>query len=63
MSVENIKVEHLRKKGFQSLEKWLENPNHVYIGREMSFYVVGAKKSKWTNRSPCTKRKFGRMRR
>jgi len=39
----------LRKNGYNSLEEWLKEPNHIYIGSEMSFYVPGAKKSKWAN--------------
>lgn len=39
------------------MENWLENPKNVYIGRNMSFYVKGAEKSKWHN--PYTVKKFG----
>lgn len=63
--VVNIKVNHLRKekcgccgKTYQNLEEWLKNENHVYIGRNMSFYVKGAEKSKWNN--PFTVKKYGR---
>jgi len=54
----NIKKEHLKKKGYDNLEHWLENENHIYIGRNMSFYVPGAVKSKWAN--PYSVKKYGR---
>ena len=56
-TVRNIKVKYLRPE-YNNLEKWLEDPNHVYIGRNMSFYVPGAKKSKWAN--PFSVKKYGR---
>lgn len=64
-----IKVDSLKKSGcncekckgktFKSLEEWLNYSTlHVYIGRNMSFYVKGAEKSKWHN--PYTIKKYGR---
>lgn len=54
----NVKVKYLRQKGYNSLQEWLDaNPNHVYIGRDMSVYVQGAKGSKWKN--PFTIKKCG----
>lgn len=53
-----IKVSELRKIGYDSLKEWLKDPNHIYIGRNMSFYVEGAIKSKWNN--PYTVKKYGR---
>jgi len=47
--VVNIKVAELRKRGYRNLEHWLEDPNHVYIGRNMTFYVPGSVASKWKN--------------
>ena len=44
----NISVKQLRPE-YENLLEWLENPNHIYIGRNMEFYVPGAKKSKWHN--------------
>ena len=49
MSVVNIKKKELIKRGYRDLEHWLETDNHIYIGRNLSFYVKGAKKSKWAN--------------
>ena len=46
------------KLGYKDLQHWLENPNHVYIGRNMVFYVSGAVKSKWSN--PFSVKKYGR---
>jgi len=54
-SVVNVKVAELRKNGFTSFREWQENPNHIYIGRNMSYYVKGAHKSKWANPYPVTK--------
>ena len=54
----NCRKENLKKLGYKDLEDWLGNPNHVYIGREMSFYVKGAKGSKWAN--PFSVKKYGR---
>ena len=32
MEVVNVKVKHIRPT-FQNLQEWMEDPNHVYIGR------------------------------
>lgn len=56
--VQNCKKENLIKLGFTDLETCLKDPNHVYIGRNMSFYVKGANQSKWAN--PFSVKKFGR---
>ena len=55
-TVVNIRVANLRNLGYDNLEKWLENPLHLYIGREMHFYVKGAHKSKWHN--PYSTKKY-----
>ena len=55
--VENIKVAYLRKNGYINLIKWLESPDHMYIGRQMQ-YVNGATDSKWKNPFPVEK--YGR---
>ena len=44
----NVKVAELRPE-YQNLTEWLEDDSHIYIGRDMSFYVDGAYKSKWHN--------------
>jgi hypothetical protein len=50
MSVVNSKVSQLRKQGYATLEDFLAaSPDHVYIGRDMSYYVKGAVGSKWRN--------------
>lgn len=48
MSVINVKVKNLRALGYNSLEDWLRDPNHVYIGRYCKF-IKGARGSKWAN--------------
>ncbi len=45
-----IKKDILKKKGYADLQDWLnKSSNHVYIGRNMIFYVPGAVGSKWKN--------------
>lgn len=57
-SVICVKKANLVKLGFRDLLHWLEDPNHVYIGRNMSFYVKGAKASIFAN--PFSVKKYGR---
>ena len=45
----NISKRFLKLSGYRDLIHWLENTDNVYIGRDMSFYVPGAKGSKWKN--------------
>jgi Domain of unknown function (DUF4326) len=54
-TIVNVKKQYLIKNGYKDFEDWARDPNHVYIGREMSFYVKGAKKSKWANPFPVKK--------
>ena len=44
-----MKVGFLRRQGYNSLMDWLQNPDHVYIGRRNA-YVDGADESIWANR-------------
>lgn len=44
-----IKVAELRKRGYDSFEEWVKNKEHLYIGRNMSFYVKGAVASPFGN--------------
>lgn len=41
MSIINIRKKELQKIGYKDFEDWNKNDNHVYIGRNMSFYVPG----------------------
>lgn len=56
-TVINIRKANLNKLGFRDLEHWLEDGNHIYIGRN-NCYVKGAKGSIWKN--PFSVKKFGR---
>lgn len=47
--VVNIKKEHLKKRGINSFNEWKQNEKHLYVGRNMDFYVKGACGSKWEN--------------
>ena len=47
----DIHKENLKKLGYNSLEEWLLDPNHVYIGRHL-VYVKGTFNSKWRNPYP-----------
>jgi len=53
-----VKKQSLNKQGYRDLKHWLTNPNNVYIGRNMTFYVPGAEGSKWKNPFPV--KKYGR---
>lgn len=55
MSREDVHVKNLRKLGYDSLEKWLEDPDHVYIGR-CNRFIAGSFHSKWKNPYPVTKK-------
>jgi len=54
----NVSIKNLQKIGYKNLEEWLQNPNHIYIGRNMNLYFKGAIKSKWYN--PFSIREHGR---
>src|SRR5439155_1729332 len=57
VSVINIKKKFLVEKGYKDLDDWLKNPDHIYIGRDMTHYVKGAIASKWGN--PYKVSKYG----
>jgi FMN phosphatase YigB (HAD superfamily) len=50
--VVNIKKEFLVQNGYTDFSDWASYDDHVYIGRDMSFYVPGAKGSIWQNPYP-----------
>ena len=54
----NVKKKYLNEKGYTDFQEWIKDPDHIYIGRDMSFYVKGAKGSKWAN--PFSVKKYGR---
>jgi len=57
MVVINCSVKELRKNGYESLQKWLdESPDNIYIGRGER--MSGANKSKWSNPYPVAQ--YGR---
>ena len=58
IEVINICKKELQKHDYRDLEHWLENPNHIYIGRNLTFYVKGAIHSKWAN--PFSVKKYNR---
>ena len=45
----SLKKAALIRRGYKSFEDWNSDPNHVYIGRNMSCHVTGALGSKWGN--------------
>lgn len=51
----SVKKQNLKKLGYDNLEEWLKDSNNIYIGRDMSFYIKGAKGSKWQNPFPVKK--------
>lgn len=55
----SVGIANLKKLGYKSLEEWLNDPNNVYIGRDMSYRIKGANKSKWAN--PFSAQTYGRV--
>ncbi len=49
MQVVNVRKKNLNENGFTDFEDWVKCKDHVYIGRNMNFYVKGAVGSKWRN--------------
>jgi len=58
MSIINVKKTNLKKLGYSDFQEWIQDNNHIYIGRNMSFYVPGTTQSKWAN--PYSAKKYGR---
>ena len=58
MDVVNIRKKNLNAMGYDNLELWLQDPRHLYIGRDMTRYVKGSRKSMWSNPFSCEK--YGR---
>ena len=56
--VVDVHKAELVKRGYRDFADWAARPNHIYVGRNMSFYVPGAHGSKWAN--PFTVKKYGR---
>lgn len=54
----NCKKANLVKLNYKDLEDWLSVKNHLYIGRDMTYYVPAAHGSKWANKFSV--QKFGR---
>lgn len=48
---------NLKAMGYDSLEHWLEDPQHVYVGRNV-VYVAGARQHEFAN--GFTVKKYGR---
>jgi len=55
--VVNVRKAELVKRGYRDFEDWASRPGHVYVGRNMNFYVRGAHGSKWAN--PFSAKKYG----
>ncbi|VBB17750.1 protein of unknown function DUF4326 [Yasminevirus sp. GU-2018] len=53
--VVNVKKSELVKQRYNDFEDWASSENHVYIGRDMSFYVPGTVGSIWQNPFPVAK--------
>ena len=45
----SLKKYSLSKRGYESFEDWNSDPNHLYIGRDMTHHIAGALGSKWGN--------------
>jgi hypothetical protein len=46
----DVHKKNLQKRGYDSFMQWKEDSNHLYIARNMSFYVPGAEASIWGNK-------------
>jgi hypothetical protein len=57
MEVVNVKKKFLNKQNYANFEEWNRIDNHVYIGRNMNFYVAGTFASKWQN--PYSVKEYG----
>ena len=57
--VVNVKKRYLNQDGYVDFQHWQNSSptQHLYIGRDMSFYVPGTTKSKWCN--PFSIKKYG----
>jgi hypothetical protein len=53
--VVNVRKAALRERGFDDFIDWVTDPSHIYIGRNMNFYVKGALGSPWQNPFPLKK--------
>jgi len=49
MEVVNIRKKELNKRGYKDFTEWNAQPDTLYIGRNMNFYVPGTHASKWAN--------------
>lgn len=58
MDIVNIRKKNLVKMGYKDFNDWNKKKDHLYIGRNMSFYVPGTEESKWKN--PFSAKKYGR---
>ena len=58
MTVANVHKKDLNSAGYKDFEDWASHSNHLYIGRNMNFYVKGALPSKWAN--PFSSKKYTR---
>jgi len=48
-TIVNIRKKELNKRGIKDFQQWNGMENTLYIGRNMEFYIKGAKESKWKN--------------
>lgn len=54
-TVVNIHKKDLNEAGYKDFKAWARVPSHMYIGRNMNFYVPGTYQSKWANPYPLSK--------
>lgn len=52
-----IRKAELNKRNYKDFKQWSKKKDHLYIGRNMEFYVPGTKQSIWHN--PFTSKKYG----
>ncbi len=57
-SIVNVRKVELNKCGYDDFEHWTSDPDNMYIGRNMSFYVPGTIQSVWHNPFVVAKNKY-----
>lgn len=52
-TVVNVRVAHIRRKGYENLQEWVDDPSNIYIGRAGPIFINGKRfppqSSIWAN--------------
>jgi hypothetical protein len=58
INIVNVSKQSLLSMGYKDFQEWANDPNNLYIGRDMSRFIKGCVGSKWANPFPV--QKYGR---